>query len=190
MQGRNSVAFSYLTPEIRAALTEYRQDLERIGTERDITSLPRNEQLAFWLNLHNVAVIEAIAGQYPITEVVDETDIHDRKLVTIDGVALSPRDIREGIVYPNWRDPKVIYGFWHGTIGGPSIQRIAYTGGNVDALLSLSAEEFVNSLRGVEKAFGTMRVSPLYREASIYFADEEALMIVYSDSVQSLAAVG
>ncbi len=178
----NRVAFSYLTPGIRQALTEYRQDLERVGTQLDLTAIPRNEQLAFWLNLHNVAVIEALAGEYPLSEPAERqfgsngAPLDDAKLVTIKGVELSPRDIRERIVYPNWQDPKVIYGFWRGVIGGPSIQRLAYTGGNVDALLSLAGEEFVNSLRGVESYGGALRVSRVYEEAApYYFGDFDAL---------------
>ena len=178
----NRVAFSYLTPDMREALSEYRADLERVGSTIELTTLPRNEQLAFWLNLHNVAVIEALAGEYPLSEPHERAfgsngaALDDAKLVTVAGVALSPREIREGIVYPNWRDPKVIYGFWHGVIGGPSIQRLAYTGSNVDALLSLSAEEFVNSLRGVESWGGALRVSPIYEDAArFYFSDSDAL---------------
>jgi len=172
----NRVAFSYLTDDIRASISDYRADLEQVGSTLDVTAIPRNEQLAFWINLHNVAVIEALAGEYPLSD--SDAGLHDTKLVTVAGVALSPRDIREQIVYPNWRDPKVIYGFWHGVIGGPSIQRLAYTGGNVDALLALSAEEFVNSLRGVERWGGTLRVSPVYQEAAqFYFADTNALRV-------------
>lgn len=178
----NRVAFSYLTPEMIEALGEYRADLERIGTELDIARLPRNEQLAFWLNLHNVAVIEALAKAHPIAEPdkhrfgPNQAPLDDAKLVTIDGIALSPREIRETIVYPEWRDPKVIYGFWRGVIGGPSIQRLAFTGENVDALLALAGEEFVNSLRGVEAWGGALRVSRIYAEAApFYFRDDTAL---------------
>jgi hypothetical protein len=178
----NRIAFSMLTPDILRALTDYRKDLERVGTELDLARLPRNEQLAFWLNLHNVAVIEALAHQYPLrtpaerTFGANEAALQDAKLVTVKGVALSPRDIREGIVYPNWRDPKVIYGFWRGEIGGPSIQRLAYTGNNVDVLLSIGAEEFINSLRGVEAWGGKLRVSRIFEEAeSFYFEDEQDL---------------
>lgn len=170
----NRVAFSFLTAEILSGIGDYKADLERVGSQLDLTTMPRNEQLAFWINLHNVAMIEALADEYPLGE--SDGAVDDAKLVTVAGVALSPRDIREGIVYPNWRDPKVIYGFWRGVIGGPSIQRLAYTGDNVDALLSLSAEEFVNSLRGVERWGGALQVSPIYQEAArFYFEDAAAL---------------
>lgn len=178
----NRVAFSYMTGDVISSVSEYRADLERVGTELDLASLPRNEQLAYWLNLHNVAVIEALAGQYPMREPYERTfgangaSLDDAKLVTVDGVALSPRDIREGIVFANWNDPKVMYGFWRGVIDGPSIQRVAFTGDNVDALLALSAEEFVNSLRGVERWGGALRVSPFYEEsASFFFPNSDSL---------------
>jgi len=178
----NRVAFSYLEPQMIEALGEYRADLERIGSEIDLAGLPRNEQLAFWLNLHNVAVLEALARAHPLAEPEEqrfgpnEAPLDEAKLVTVAGVALSPRDIRETIVYPHWRDPKVIYGFWRGQIGGPSIQRLAFTGDNVDPLLGLAAEEFVNSLRGVEAWGGALRVSRIYEEAArFYFRDDAAL---------------
>ncbi|MDY7096988.1 MAG: DUF547 domain-containing protein [Pseudomonadota bacterium] len=178
----NRVAFSYFTDDVRASLTEYRQDLERVGSTLDLTRLPRNEQLAFWLNLHNVAVIEALAYEYPLSQPSERkfgsngAPLSDAKLVTVRGIELSPRDIRERIVYPNWRDPKVIYGFWRGEIGGPSIQRLAYSGGNLDALLALSGEEFVNSLRGVEGYGDRLLVSEIYREAApFYFENDTAL---------------
>ena len=54
----------YLTDEYRTGLTAYRQDLERIANDVDITKLSKKEQLAFWLNLHNVTLIEQIALNY------------------------------------------------------------------------------------------------------------------------------
>lgn len=178
----NRVAFSFVTPEIVTALGDYRADLERIGSTLDLARLPRNEQLAFWLNLHNVAVIEALARAYPLpspqerTFGPDDALLDDAKLVTVAGVALSPRDIRERIVYPNWRDPKVIYGFWRGQIGGPSIQRLAFTGENVDQLLALSGEEFVNSLRGIEAWGDALRLSKIFEEAAPFYFKEDAAL--------------
>lgn len=178
----NRVAFSYFTDDVRASLTEYRQDLERVGSELDLTRIPRNEQLAFWLNLHNVAVIEALAYEYPLMQPGTRTfgsndaPLDDAKLVSVAGFELSPRDIRERIVYPNWEDPKVIYGFWRGEIGGPSLQRAAFSASNVNQLLAFSAEEFVNSLRGVENTGKTLRVSRIYDEAARFYFDDDAAL--------------
>jgi len=175
----NRVAYSLLQETQKAALTEYRRDLERIGSELDLAGLPRNEQLAFWINLHNVAVIEQIALAYPVQSPrnvkVNETALDEAKFITVAGVAMSPQDIRTKIVYPNWRDPRVIYSFFRGDIGGPSLPRRAFTAKYLDQQLASSAREFVNSLRGVSRSGDRMRVSEIYREAEpFYFTNFDA----------------
>ncbi|WP_435416997.1 DUF547 domain-containing protein [Parerythrobacter aurantius] len=171
----NRVIFEFLEQDIIDSLTAYKQDLESVAEQVDIAALPRNEQLAFWINLHNAAVIEQLAQKYPVRSPslpkfgVDNVPLDEAKVITINGVAMSPKDIRTKIVYPNWNDPKVIYGFFRGEIGGPSIAGEAFTGANVSRLLSDNAREFVNSLRGVEKIGGTMHVSKIYEEARPFF---------------------
>lgn len=171
----NRVAFGFLDEEAIAPLSDYRRDLERIGGEIDIATLPRNQQLAFWMNLHNVAVTEMIALNYPARSPSDlklgpdKTPLDATRFITVAGVAMSPHDIRTKIVFPNWTDAKVIYGFFRGEVGGPSIQRMAFTGDNVSTLLETSAQEFVNSLRGVEGFGSTLLVSKIYDEARPFY---------------------
>ena len=83
------VTFSYLNDEYRTGLTEYRQDLERIANKVDITKLARNEQLAFWFNLHIVTLIEQIALNYPVRRPsklrvgLGKQPLHEAKLLNI-----------------------------------------------------------------------------------------------------------
>jgi hypothetical protein len=172
----NRVAFSVMTDDARRELTEYRRDLEQLPDSVPLTRLSRNEQLAYWINLHNVAMIEQIALAYPLSTPsrlrIGDALLDEAPFITVAGVHMSPRDIRTRIVYPNWHDPKVIYGFWHGDIGGPSISREAYDGSNVGQLLDEVAQEFVGSLRGTQRSGDTLLVSRLYLEAQpFYFAD-------------------
>ena len=172
----NRVAFSVMTDDARRELTEYRRDLEQLPDSVPLTRLSRNEQLAYWINLHNVAMIEQIALAYPLSTPsrlrIGDALLDEAPFITVAGVHMSPRDIRTRIVYPNWHDPKVIYGFWHGDIGGPSISREAYDGSNVGQLLDEVAQEFVGSLRGTQRSGDTLLVSRLYLEARpFYFAD-------------------
>ena len=172
----NRVAFQFLRDDQREELTEYREDLERIASEVNIASLPRNEQLAFWINLHNVAMIEQIALAYPVMSPskveIGGVPLDEAKFISVAGVVMSPKDIRTRIVYPNWSDPRVIYGFFRGDIGGPSISRQAYQGKRIAKQLANNATEFVNALRGVDRGGSTMRVSRIYEEAQpFYFKD-------------------
>ena len=169
------VTFSYLNDEYKDGLTQYRKDLERIANTVDITRLSRNEQLAFWFNLHNVVVVEQIALQYPIKRPselrVGENGrrLSEAKLLNIREIPVSLRDIRENIVFANWSNPDVIYGFFHGDIGSPALQNYAFTGSNVHQVLKIQAGEFVNSLRGFHESSSALKFSVLYEEAKPYF---------------------
>lgn len=183
-QGHNSryrlegslLGFFFLDDRAIASFGEYRRELESVANSLDISTLPRNEQLAFWFNLHNVAMVEKIAENWPFRQprrlMIDGVALDEAKFLTVRGVAMSLKDIRENIVFANWRDPKVIYGFWRGEIGGPALERAAFTGANVSSLLSLKAEEYINSLRGTQKRGKVLEVATIYEEVSrFYFPD-------------------
>lgn len=173
------VTFSFLDKTIIGNLAQYRQELQATPDKVDLQSLSRNEQLAFWINLHNVALVEKIAENWPTRQPrnlkIDGVPIDEAKFITVEGVSMSLKDIRENVVYANWDDPMVMYGFWRGEIGSPSIQRQAFTGENVARLLDRSAREFVNSLRGTQKSGDTLEVSAYYEEvAPFFFPDFES----------------
>lgn len=167
------VMFSFLDADVIASFTEYRKDLEKTADIVDIQSLSRNEQLAFWINLHNVAMVEQIANAWPIRQPreikVGGVPLDEARFITVEGIKLSPRDIREQIVYRHWKDPVVMYGFWRGEIGGPSLQKEAFNADNVARLLVRGAADFVNSLRGTQEGGGRLQVSEHYREAAPFF---------------------
>ncbi len=168
--------FRFLDKDVLDSFTAYRKDLESVTETLDIASLPRNEQLAFWLNLHNVALIEQLAHQWPLREPremrLGGVPLDEARFITVRGVPVSLRDIRENIVFRHWKDPKVIYGFWRGEVGGPELQRHAFTGANVGSLLDIAAADYVNSLRGTQKRGETLDIASLYAEvAPFYFRD-------------------
>jgi len=179
--------FAYVNDSYKEGLTDYRKDLERLGTKYDVASLSRNEQLAYWINLHNVALIEQISDAYPIkrpSRIKIEMNgvkvpLDDAKFITVKGMALSLKDIREEIVYANWKDdPRVMYGFFRGDIGGPRLSPIAFTGQSVDYMLDQNADEFVNSLRGFNSGSRTRNVSKLYEEVSpVFFAGSDTALV-------------
>ena len=168
----NKVVYTFMGRAEKKWLKEYVSDLEALSNETDITSLSKNDQLSYWYNLHNAAVISLIAQNYPVKfperlkpiKGSSET-FHDAKILNISGVPLSLRDIREKIVYPNWKNPLVIYGFHHGNLGGPSIALRAYERDTLLHTLSENADEFINSFRSYRRN----KISPLYRDVIPYY---------------------
>ena len=172
------VGFDVMNAEIIANIARYRRELEAVADTLDIQALPRNEQLAFWFNLHNVALVEKIAAEWPVyiprDILVDGVPLDEARFITVRGIALSPRDIREQIVFRHWKNPKAIYGFWRGEIGGPAMQREAFDGRDIGEQLDRTAREFTNSRRGVERRGDTLHVSQFYAEvAPFYFPQFE-----------------
>ncbi|WP_245806033.1 DUF547 domain-containing protein [Erythrobacter donghaensis] len=170
------VLFRFFDDDVIASFADYRRDLEGVAETLDISTLPRNEQLAFWINLHNVALMEQIARDWPVRQPrdieLDGVPLDEAKFITLRGIPVSLRDIREKIVFRHWKDPKVIYGFWRGDIGGPQLQSYAFTGANVGSLLDIAGADFVNSLRGTQKRGDRLDVAQLYAEvAPFYFPD-------------------
>lgn len=171
------VAFGFLNENYKDGLTEYRKDLVEIANSIDIQRLSRDEQLAFWFNLHNVLLIEKISQEYPedkpselTFEINGQTSsLHDAKFINIRGTDLSLRNIREDIVFSNWSDPIVLYGFFRGDIGSPRMARLAFTSSNLEYRLNGNANEFVNALRGFHESSRARKVSAIYDEARPYF---------------------
>jgi hypothetical protein len=170
-QEGNKIPFSKLKQEHISTLQEYKRDLENLSTTVKIASLSKNEQLAYWYNLHNVTVIMLIAENYPVMQPSklkigsEKVLMHDAKAISVNGAMISLRDIRENIVYPNWQDAKVMYGFFLGDIGSPSLQGQAFTAENTQKLLNQNADEFVNSLR----SFSRGGVSKIYKDAAPHY---------------------
>lgn len=176
------VAFGFLNDNYKEVLTQYREDLVSIANQMDITRLSKDEQLSFWFNLHNVALIEQISKYYPedapstllLGDKGAQMLLDDAKLIEIRGKSLSLRNIREDIVFSNWSDPVVLYGFFRGDIGSPRMLRMAFTANNLEYRLNGNANEFVNSLRGFHEARKARNVSKVYDEAKqFYFRDWE-----------------
>ena len=166
--------------EARQLLRSIQKSLEQVPAEVSLEYFSRDEQLAYWLNLYNVTVLNEIIQVYPKRNLkktlVGKKSIMSKKLLTVAGIPLSLNDIQFTILKQNYdNNPLVMYGLYQGIIGGPNIRKKAYTGNDVQRALTNNAIEFVNSNRGTyskdEKIF---RVSSLYERNKLYFPDFDA----------------
>ncbi|MEO2266642.1 DUF547 domain-containing protein [Pseudoalteromonas sp. YIC-656] len=162
---------------VKDAFHDIRVSLEQVPSEISLSELKLQEQLAYWLNLYNVALLERLISEYPIHDMEDELtgkdSILDRKFLTVAGQSLSLNDIQHNIVYKKFGDkPIVMYGFYQGNIGSPSLNPEPYTGEKVYHQLEQRAQEFVNSNRGVVPAKkNTLEVSRFYEQSKALFPD-------------------
>lgn len=164
--------------EAKQVLRGIRENLERIPGDFPLEYFNRDEQLAYWLNLYNVTILNEIVAIYPKRDLEDllvgEDSILSKKLLTVSGVALSLNDIQFSILKENYdNNPLIIYGLYQGIIGGPNIRPFAFSGATVYRALTNNAIEFVNSNRGVSRdpSRKVHKVSGLYERNRDYFPD-------------------
>ena len=166
--------------ENRELLELILRNYEAIPSEVPLSYFSRDEQLAYWVNLYNLAMINEVVKVYPkrsLKKVVSgRKAVQKKKLLNVAGVPLSLDDIQYEILGPNYdNNPLIMYGLYQGIIGGPNIRKSAYTGSNVWRNLANNAEEFINSNRGTyPKNESVFNVSSLYERNGFYFPDFEA----------------
>jgi hypothetical protein len=181
----NRVIYHLMDDSYEGAIRDFRRAMEDLPNRLDFGSLNSDQQLAYWFNLYNAAVIEQVMGRYPESRINrtralgTNESLFEAKILNVAGIPLSLDDIRLRIVYAQWDDPRVIYGFHNGSIGGPNIRREAFRGAEVWRQLDSNATEFVNSLRGVELSDRELRVSQIYGEARPLFPDFETDLHVH-----------
>lgn len=163
--------------EARALLVGIQKSLEQLPLEVSLEYFSRDEQLAYWLNLYNVTILNEIIKEYPKRDLkkllVGKKSFLSKKILNVAKVPLSLDDIQYTILKNNYdNDPLVIYGLYQGIIGGPNIRKRAYTGPDVRRALKNNANEFVNSNRGTySKSEKVFRVSSLYDRNRMFFPD-------------------
>ena len=164
--GVHLFAYGDLTLAERGSLDRYIYDLAGFA----IDSLDRREQFAFWLNLYNALVLRLVLSRYLVLSIQDidfgvgpfGAGPFDRKLVAVLGQPLGLADIRNGILWPIFNDPRMNYGLCDAAIGSPNLQPRVFTGHRVDRMLDGAALDYVNHPRGVRLEERHLVLSRLY----------------------------
>jgi hypothetical protein len=152
-----------------------RNRLENIPSAMPLEKFSRKEQLAYWINLYNITILNEIVKVYPKRDLkgllVGRNSVLAKKTLSVAGVSLSLNDIQFTILRHNYdNNPLIIYGLYQGIIGGPNIRKTAYSGRNVYGELADNAVQFINSNRGTQaKNERVFRVSSLYERNGVFF---------------------
>jgi hypothetical protein len=162
--GVNRLDYGRVSDSDAKALEEY---VERLAAT-PISRFSRAEQLAYWINLYNALTVKVVLEHYPVASIRD-IDISPglfadgpwkKKLVEIEGKAVSLDDIEHRILRPIWKEPRIHYALNCASIGCPNLQPIAFSGENAESMMQKAAHEYVNHPRGVRfEPFGAVASS-------------------------------
>jgi Protein of unknown function, DUF547 len=189
--GINRIAYRRVATVDRQGLADY---IEHLAATR-ISGFDRPEQRAFWINLYNALTVQVVLDHYPVDSIRD-IDISPglfadgpwgRKLVSVEGEALSLDDIEHRILRPIWRDPRLHYALNCSALGCPDLQPVAFTAANADGLLEAAARAYVNHPRGVRVDGETLYLSKIYSWYPEDFEEEGLLAHVQRYATPTLA---
>lgn len=165
--GINRVDYRTLQARHLGALRGYIADLEGVAPQ----ALGRDQAMAFWINLYNAVTLAVVAEHYPVASIRDidlgGNGLFGRgpwkaKLAMVAGRALSLDDIEHGILRPQFGDARIHYAVNCASLSCPNLQRQAYDGVTLEAMLEAGARSYVNHPRGVAVEGSTVRASKIY----------------------------
>lgn len=109
-----------------------------------ISSWPREEVLALWLNAFHAGVIKMIVDHYPVKTIQDIPSVWDQTFVRIGGLSYALNAIRQGSLIGTFRDEKIHTALACSAKSCPRMPQEAYTGPRVEGQLFLATRNFVN----------------------------------------------
>ena len=179
--GPNLFDYAGVTSAERIDLIAYLDRLSAVP----VSSLKRDEQRAFWINLYNAVTVKAVLDSYPVASIREirsslfAAGPWGLELAEVEGQALTLDDIEHRILRPIWGDPRLHYALNCASLGCPSLQPEAFTAANSEALLERGAREFVNDARGARLQGGQLVVSSIYVWFQEDFGGDEAGVIAH-----------
>ncbi len=181
--GVTRLAYGQVTAADRANLAAYLAALGRARPSRHA----RPVQHAYWINLYNALTVKVVLDHWPVKSIRDigispglfTKGPWGRKLITVEGRALSLDDIEHRILRPIWRDPRTHYAVNCASIGCPNLAPEAYTAANLERLLTAGAVAYVNHPRGAAVVDGRLVVSSIYKWFRADFGGSEAMVITH-----------
>ena len=165
---RDGLVYYRAIKSVQARLDQYVASLAAVRVD----ALPREAQVAFWINAYNAIVLQTVASRYPIA---GRSDLYpagsirqipgafERTTHQVGGRPLTLDAIEQDMLMP-FGDPRVFLALGRGAIGSGRLRSEAYTAERLEAQLTSIASDCPNRSQClvVEPDEGTVSVSSVF----------------------------
>jgi hypothetical protein len=148
----HGMKYKELKANDKAALDRLRQQMAQV----DVQKLPRNDQLAYWINLYNINVVGVVVDKYPVESIRDlSTDpivrlnVFKKDSVRTKQGAMSLNDVENEKIRAGFKDPRIHFAINCAAASCPPIRPEPYTGSRLDQQLDDQTRRFLNGPNGV-----------------------------------------
>jgi len=170
-EGAVQIAYRDVTQDDRRTLNRY---IDALG-ETPVSTLDRQEQFAYWVNLYNALTVKLILDHYPVASIreiefgrsfVPSFLVGDgpwgQELIIVEGIPLSLDNIEQRIIRPLFHEPRAHYVLNRAAVGSPDLMAEAMDAARLEDQLDAAARTFINSPRAVTVDGNRAGVSSIY----------------------------
>ncbi|MDW8263555.1 MAG: DUF547 domain-containing protein [Phycisphaerales bacterium] len=126
----------------------------------------RAEQLAFYINLYNATMIQAVIDRDPTKFKPSDNDfaVFKEKLVRAEGRTLSLNELENDVIRPRFNDPRVHAALVCAAVSCPPILNRAYRADDLDQVLTENVRRWLNDPKRneIDEANRTLRLSRIF----------------------------
>ncbi len=155
--------YKALKTQDKAALDRLRQQMAGV----DVRTLPRPDQLAYWINLYNISVVSIVADKYPVesirdisTDPVVRLNVFKKPSVQAREGKISLNDIENVKIREAFKDARIHFAINCAAESCPPIRPEPYVGARIDQQLDDQTRKFLSGPNGarLEKKGGELIV--------------------------------
>jgi hypothetical protein len=144
------------------------------------------KDIAFWLNVYNIAALKQIVEQYPLRNLNDLGDYNSlqrRPIINLGGTYFSLFDIKEKLFISS--DKRLLFALSDGVISSPSIHQKSFALETLDAQLNFQVLSFLsNKGKGVSyrNKNKEMHISQLFNNQGLFKTDTEIISFILDNT--------
>ncbi|MBK8922635.1 MAG: DUF547 domain-containing protein [Saprospirales bacterium] len=163
----------------RAALSAYLQALAR---QPPAGSWSRAEQMAYWINAYNAFTVDLIAGNYPVSSILnlDGGKTWDVKRIELGGKKYSLNEIENDILRSRFQDARIHFVLNCAAVSCPPLLNRAYTAETLSATLDQRTRQFIQDPKYNILTAEQARVSKIFEWYAADFGDLRQFLYKYA----------
>ena len=152
-------------------------DVLRGMAQIDLEAYSKEEQAAFYINLYNAAMLQAVLKKYPLESVKEigllPFSIFRKDFIQLGDRELSLDDIEKGILLKEYFDPRIHFAVNCASESCPPLLNVPFLGSKLDAQLEMQTKAFATSARAARVLMGQSRIA--YSELFNWYKDDFAV---------------
>lgn len=143
--------------------------VETVGSA-DLSTLSRDQALAFYINAYNVLTIHSVLELWPVESVMQEDGFFETRTHRVAGDEMTLNGLENEIIRDKERfgEPRIHFAVNCASVGCPPLQRQALTAENLESMLATATQAFVRSSTRIDRRRNRIQATKLFE----WFADD------------------